>query len=48
VVDDLDRGRQLVGVDPDDDDLIHVLLPPARSDEDGEVGIATTSWAVPS
>jgi hypothetical protein len=30
-VDDLDRGRQLVGIDPDDDLLsllIHVLLPP--------------------
>jgi len=26
VVDDLDRGRQLVGIDPDDD-LLHVLLP---------------------
>jgi hypothetical protein len=31
VVDDLDRRRQLVGIDPDDDmldDLCHVLLPP--------------------
>ena len=27
LVDDLDRGRQLVGIDPDDD-LLHVLLPP--------------------
>ena len=26
VVDELDRGRQLVGIDPDDD-LLHVLLP---------------------
>jgi len=27
LVDDLDGGRQLVGIDPDDD-LLHVLLPP--------------------
>ena len=27
LVDDLDGGRQLVGIDPDDDAL-HVLLPP--------------------
>jgi hypothetical protein len=28
-VDNLDRGRQLVGIDPDDD-LLHVRLPPVR------------------
>ena len=42
---------ELVGIDPDDDVLClmtHVLLPPVRSDVDGEVGIATTSRAVPS
>ena len=47
LVDDLDRGRQLVGIHPDDD-VLHVLLPPVRSVVDGEVGIATTSRAVPS
>jgi hypothetical protein len=29
-VDDLDRGRQLVGIDPDDDPL-HVVLAPVLS-----------------
>ena len=48
LVDDLDGGRQLVGIDPDDD-VLHVLLPPVLvPDVDGEVGIATTSRAVPS
>jgi len=41
-----------VGIDPDDDVLcllVHVLLPPALVlFVDGEVGIATTSRAVPS
>ena len=47
MVDDLKGGRQLVGIDPDDDGL-HVLLPPVLApDVDGEVGIATTSRAVP-
>jgi hypothetical protein len=37
-----------VGVDPDDD-VLHVLHPPLLvADVDGEVGIATTSRAVPS
>jgi hypothetical protein len=37
-----------VGIDPDND-VFHVLAPAcARSDRDGEVGIATTSRAVPS
>ena len=50
LVDDLDRRRQLVGIDPDDHvSAICVVLPPVtRSDMDGEVGIATTSRAVPS
>ena len=48
VVDDLDRRRQLVGIDPDDD-AFHALAPAcARTDVDGEVGSATTSRAVPS
>ena len=48
VVDDLDRGRQLVGIDPDDD-LLHALAPACtRTYVDGEVGSATTSRAVPS
>ena len=48
MVDDLDGGRQLVGIDPDDD-VLHVLLPPALvPDVEGEVGSATTSRAVPS
>jgi hypothetical protein len=38
-VDDLDRGRQLVGIDPDDD-LLHVMLPPLR------VPIWTARWAL--
>ena len=46
-VDDLDRGRQLVGIDPDDH-LRHSASPASpRTDRDGEVGSATTSWAVP-
>ena len=48
MVDDLDGGRQLVGIDPDDD-VLQVLLPPVLvPDVDGEVGIPTTSRAVPS
>ena len=48
VVDDLDRGRQLVGIDPDDD-LLHAAAPACtRTYVDGEVGSATTSRAVPS
>jgi hypothetical protein len=48
IVDDLDGGRQLVGIDPADD-VHHVLLPPVLvPDVDGEVDIATTSRAVPS
>jgi len=46
-VDDLDRGRQLVGIDPDDH-VLHVPLPPVLDPmSDGEVGSATTSRAVP-
>jgi hypothetical protein len=51
LVEDLDGGRQLVGIDADDDAtdrVAHVLLPPVRFRMDGEAGIATTSWAVPS
>ena len=48
VVHDLDRRRQLVGIDPDDD-AFHARAPTsARADMDGEVGSATTSRAVPS
>jgi hypothetical protein len=47
VVDDLDRRRQLMGIDPDDN-VLHVLLPPVVVTMDGEVGSATTSRAVPS
>jgi hypothetical protein len=47
MVDDLDRRRQLVGIDPDDD-VLHVLLPLLVPIKDGEVGSATTSRAVPS
>ena len=39
LVDDLDRGRQLVGIDPDDD-LLHVLLPPVL------VPMWTARWAL--
>ncbi len=39
VVDDLDRRRQLVGIDPDDDTL-HVLLPPEL------LPMWTARWAV--
>ena len=38
-VDDLDGGRQLVRIDPDDD-VFHVLLPPVL------VPIGTARWAV--
>jgi hypothetical protein len=44
LVDDLDRGRQLVGIDPDDD-VLQVLLPPVSTDRDFE---AAQSRAVPS
>jgi hypothetical protein len=48
MVDDLDGDPQPVGIDPDDD-MLHVLLPPTLvPDVNGEVGIATTSRAVPS
>jgi len=46
-VDPLDRCRQLVGVDPDDH-FSHRAPASSRTDLDGEVGSATTSWAVPS
>jgi hypothetical protein len=39
IVDDLDGGRQLVGIDPDDDTL-HVLLPPVL------VAKWTARWAL--
>lgn len=39
VIDDLDRGRRLVGIDPDDD-VFHVPLPPVL------VSKWTTRWAV--
>ena len=39
LVDDLDRRRQLVGIDPDDD-LLHALLPPVL------VPIGTARWAL--
>jgi hypothetical protein len=46
-VDDLDRHRQLVGIDPDEH--LHAHWPfLAGSTGDREAGIATTSWAVPS
>jgi len=46
-VDDLDRGRQFVGIDPDDH-LRHNTSPASpRTDQDGEVGSAATSCAVP-
>jgi hypothetical protein len=51
MVDDLDGGRKLVRINPDNDLLhlmLHVLLPPLSIGMDGEVGIATTSRAVPS
>ena len=52
LVDDLNRDRQLVGIDPEDHVLcvvVHVLLPPVLGSVlDGEVDIATTSRAVPS
>jgi len=47
LVHDLDGGRQLVGVDPDDD-LFHDAAPFLEPIGDGEVGSATSSWAVPS
>jgi hypothetical protein len=51
LVDDLDGGRQLVGIDPDDDvlALLHVLLPPMLVPVwTARLGSATTSRAVPS
>jgi len=39
VIDDLDGGRQLVGIDPDDD-VFHVLLPPVL------IPMWTARWAV--
>ncbi len=51
LVENLDGGRQLVRIDADDDAIdrvAHVLLPPVLFRMDGEVGIANTSWAVPS
>jgi hypothetical protein len=47
-VEDLDRGRELVGINPDDHAMHLHHLPVARTDQNGEVGSATTSWAVPS
>lgn len=52
LIDDLDSGRQHVGIDPDNHALrvvAHVQLPPVLDPMvEGEVGIATTSRAVPS
>ena len=48
VIDDLDGGRQLVGIDPNNHSF-HLFLPSAlEPDMDGEVGSATPSTAVPS
>lgn len=47
VVDDLDGGRQLVEIDPDDH-ASHGASCSPRTGWDGEVGSATTSRAVPS
>jgi hypothetical protein len=47
VVDDLDGGRQFVGIDPYDH-ACHGASCSPRTGWDGEVGTATTSWAVPS
>ena len=48
VVDDLDRRRQLVGIDPDEH-LRHASYPPRRwTCRDCEAGSATESWADPS
>jgi hypothetical protein len=48
VVDDLDRRRQPVGIDPDKHVRHVVTCLVVGTCWDREVGIATTSWAVPS
>jgi hypothetical protein len=47
LVDDLDGGRQFVGIDPDDD-LVHDAGSYLEPVGDGEVVSAISSWAVPS
>jgi hypothetical protein len=46
IVDDLDRRRQLVGIDPDEH-LRHATTRLVRTSRDREAGIAVKSWAVP-
>jgi hypothetical protein len=45
LIDDLDRGRALMRVHPDDH--AHRSPPPLSSELPGEEGIATSSWANP-
>lgn len=43
----LDRGRQLVEIHPDGDDLTRLFLSARAAGEDSGSGIAITSWTVP-